>query len=433
MVAAGGCQKSLQKYRRETRMRSTEAVIARNAQAYSQAFARSAMFTALIASALAASTLRSGAEEQSPLRLCADPTNLPFSSDNPSQPGLYLEIGQAIAQALGRPVTYDWYKSYFGKRAVRVTLLGKQCDAMVGLPPFDDFMGPAVIFSKKFATEAYALVSAKDQTIAGIDDLKGKRVAVQYETTPQNLLAERDDIEKVTVLTPEEGMKALDQGKADVAFIWGPVAGWLNKTSYRDRYRIHLTAGSGLSWDTAIGFAKTSGELRDQVDAVLPLLAHTIADLAMKYGLPTDPPTEFEATGSAIKLISADAAVQVAVHAESAPTPASATPAVTASLTVADATSAGPNAEQVSAGKEIFNGTCAHCHGPDAVQSERRIDLRLLHNRYGDDMRTTFWTTVHEGRPAKGMPPWKEVFTDDQFESIYTFLLTIQTPGDPTN
>ena len=81
-------------------------------------------------------------------------------------------------------------------------------------------------------------MSAKGRTIGGIDDLKGKRVAIQYETTPQNLLAGREDIEKVTVLTPEEGMRVLDQGQADVAFIWGPVAGWLNKTEYNDRYRV---------------------------------------------------------------------------------------------------------------------------------------------------------------------------------------------------
>ena len=87
----------------------------------------------------------------------------------------------------------------------------------------------------------------------------------------------------------------------------------------------------------------------------------------------------------------------------------------------------------MSAGKEIFNGTCAHCHGPDAVQSERRIDLRLLQNRYGDDIRSKYWATVHEGRPAKGMPAWKEVFTDDQFESIYAFLLTVQSRADPAN
>jgi len=414
-------------------MRPDRSRIATRLQRKRRAFARSGIFTVAIVSAFVAPVTRSAADETRPLRLCADPTNLPFSNDNPSQPGFYIEIGQALAQALERPVTYDWYKSYFGKRTVRVTLLGKQCDAMIGLPLSDDFMGPAVIFSRKFATEAYALVSARDQIIAGIDDIKGKRVAVQYETTPQNLLAERDDIEKITVLTPEEGMKALDQGKADVAFIWGPVAGWLNKTSYSDRYRIQPTSGKGLSWDAAIGFAKTSGGLRDKVDAVLPQLERTIADLSVKYGLPTGPPIQFGATQGVIRLASIAASVQVQVLREPSPGAAASTPAASALLTVADAASAAPNAELTNAGKEIFNGTCAHCHGPDAVQSERRIDLRLLQNRYGDEMRPKFWTTVHEGRPAKGMPPWKEVFTDDQFESIYAFLLTVQTPADPTN
>lgn len=399
----------------------------------SKQLAPTRVVAAAIVTALSAISTQANAEDAGPLRLCADPTNLPFSSDSPSQPGFYLEIGQALGQALGRPVSYDWYKSYFGKRTVRVTLLGKQCDAMIGLPLSDDFMGPAVIFSDRIASEAYALVSASDQTMSGIDDLKGKRVAVQYETTPQNLLAQRDDIEKITVLTPDEGMKALEQGKADVAFIWGPVAGWLNKTAYANRYRIRPVEGSGLSWPVAIGFAKTSGALRDQVNAALPQLEHTIAELAVKYGLPTDQPVQLNAAEMRSKSAGLEAAPQpqpaaAAVQTPNAPvTVGQAAAAATAPAAVA------PKPEDVSAGKEIFNGTCAHCHGPDAVQSERRIDLRLLHNRYGEDMRTKFWTTVHDGRPAKGMPSWKEVFTDEQFESIFAFLLTVQSPVDPTN
>jgi len=114
----------------------------------------------LLSTIMATPALRAGADEIRPLRLCADPTNLPFSSDDPARPGLYLEIGQLVARKLERPVTYSWYKSYFGKRTVRETLLSKQCDAMVGLPQVDDFMGPAVIFSKPIAREGYALVSA---------------------------------------------------------------------------------------------------------------------------------------------------------------------------------------------------------------------------------------------------------------------------------
>ena len=374
---------------------------------------------ACVAAALIAPVLPLHADEAQPFRLCADPTNLPFSSDSPSQPGFYVEIGQALAQALGRPIVYDWYKSYFGKRTVRVTLLGKQCDAMIGLPRSEDFMGPAVIFSNSFAKEGYALVSAKGQAIGGIDGLRGKRVAVQFASTPQNLLASRDEIHKVTVLSPEEGMQALDQGRADVAFIWGPVAGWLNKTSYGDRYQIQLTEGDGLSWDAAIGFAKTSTELRDRVDAVLPKLQTTIGELAVKYGLPTGQPVRFGA-----------AQIVPVGTTTGTGTGAGATEVATVVATETKGDAATPGAADVGAGKEIFNGTCAHCHGPDAIQSERKIDLRLLHHRYGDDTRNVFWKTVHEGRPSKGMPAWQEVFTDEQFDSIYSFLLTVQTESN---
>jgi mono/diheme cytochrome c family protein len=61
------------------------------------------------------------------------------------------------------------------------------------------------------------------------------------------------------------------------------------------------------------------------------------------------------------------------------------------------------------------------------VQSERRIDLRLLTRRYGDDTRDKYWKTVHEGRPSKGMPKWKDVFDDGQLENVYAFLMTVQT------
>jgi ABC-type amino acid transport substrate-binding protein/mono/diheme cytochrome c family protein len=369
---------------------------------------------------LSAPAFAAGADEAQPLRLCADPTNLPFSSDNPAMPGVYVEIGQALAKSLGRPVSYDWYKSYFGKRTVRVTLLGKQCDALIGLTPSDDFMGPAVIFSRPIAREGYALVTVKGRTMTHIDDLRSLRVAVQYETTPQNLLAARDDIEKVTVLSPEEGMKALDQGKVDVAFIWGPVAGWLNKTEYGNRYAIHTTDGEGLLWPVAIGFAKGSKELRDQVDAQLPALDGMIGDLAAKYGLPTDPPIKLTAAARpALRSAALDTPDHPFVLAQAAPTPE--TTALNTVLKEA-------NPEAVNEGHEIFNGTCAHCHGPDAVQSERRINLRLLRHRYGDDMRDTFWKTVHDGRPSKGMPSWKEVFDDGQLEDVYAYLLTVQTP-----
>ncbi|WP_338027846.1 c-type cytochrome [Bradyrhizobium oropedii] len=373
-----------------------------------------AIRTVLLSATLLAPAFPAGAEEAKPLlRLCADPTNLPFSSDEPGKPGLYLEIGQAVAQKLGRTVSYNWYKSYFGKRTVRETLLSKQCDAMVGLPLIEDFMGPAVIFSKPIAHEGYALVGAKDRKFAGVDDLRGLRVAVQYQSTPQNLLAMRDDIQKVTVLSPEEGMTALEQGKVDIAFIWAPVAGWLNKTTYGDKYQIVSTEGDSLLWATAIGFAKASGALRDEVDGVLPSLQPEISALFAKYGAPNGAPVKFGQMAPAT------------ISSVGTSEPVTVGQATAAEKPVQTAAAAG----DANAGREVFNGTCAHCHGPDAVQAERKIDLRLLKKRYADDMESTFWKTVHDGRPAKGMPAWKDVFSDDELRNVYAYLQSVQDTG----
>jgi len=102
-----------------------------------------------------------------PLRLCADPANLPFSSNAPEAvdkgaPGLYVEIGHAVAEELGRPMETVWSLSYFGKRNIRTTLLAGQCDLMVGLPADSDFMGPRVIFTRPILKLGYALVVPKE-------------------------------------------------------------------------------------------------------------------------------------------------------------------------------------------------------------------------------------------------------------------------------
>ncbi|KRR21472.1 cytochrome C [Bradyrhizobium lablabi] len=373
----------------------------------------------LLSTLIATPAFRAGAAEIRPLRLCADPTNLPFSSDDPARPGLYLEIGQLIARKLERPVTYSWYKSYFGKRTVRETLLKRQCDAMVGLPEVDDFMGPAVIFSKPIAREGYALVSAKGRNIGDVDDLKGMRVAVQYQSTPQNLLAQRDEIEKVTVLSPDEGMKLLDQGKVDVAFIWAPVAGWLNKAAYGEKYQIRTTAGEGLVWPTAIGFAKASTGLRDDVNLVLPSLQEDIDKLFAKYGVPSDVPVKFGELGGPTAIADAGPSEPVTVGQSAGDSKPS----------EIKATASG----DISAGRELFNGTCGHCHGPDAVQAEKRINLRLMKKRYGSDMEATYWKTVHDGRPSKGMPAWKEVYGDDELRNVLVYLQTVQDAADGSN
>ena len=88
-----------------------------------------------------------------------------------------------------------------------------------------------------------------------------------------------------------------------------------------------------------------------------------------------------------------------------------------------------PSADEVSAGRKIFNQNCAHCHGPDAVQGEQRRNLRLLRQRYGDHMPQSFFYNVTHGRVGKGMPNWSGIIADDEFHKILAFLISVQESG----
>lgn len=340
-----------------------------------------------------------------PLRLCADPANLPFSSNAPEAvdkgaPGLYVEIGRAVAEALGRPMETVWSLSYFGKRNIRTTLLAGQCDLAVGLPAVSDFMGPRVIFTRPILKLGYALVVPKARAVTGIDDLKGKRVAVQFASPPQSLLATRSDITSVTSMDPEEAMRRLAAGEVDAAFIWGASAAYINRTALHEAFNVIPVEAPQMQWQAAIGFSNKQAALRDEVDAVLAGLEPRIRDLSAKYAVLAMGPS-----------LTATDAGPMKVAANDAPT----TPI-----------QSGAGKGDIAAGKEIFNGTCGHCHGPDAVVADRKLNLRRLKLKYADQMTEVFFTTVTDGRPAKGMPPWKDVFKRQDLDNILAYLNTVQ-------
>jgi polar amino acid transport system substrate-binding protein len=347
-----------------------------------------------------------------PLRLCADPANLPFSSKasealDKGAPGLYVEIGKAVAEALGRPMETVWSLSYFGKRNLRTTLLAGQCDLAVGLPAIADFMGPRVIFSRPILKLGYALVVPKDHPVNNIEDLKGKRVAVQFSSPPQSLLAMRSDITSVTTMDPEEAMRRLAAGEVDAAFIWAANAGYINRTVLHDAFKLIPVEAPQMQFQAAIGFSSKQAALRDEVDTVLAQLAPQIRDLSIKYA--------GVAMGPALTMTDAGPQQLAANDAVATPAPAP-----------AEAEKGDAAKGDAAKGKEVFDGTCAHCHGPNAIVADRKINLRLLQRKHGEQMSEVFFTTVTNGRPTKGMPAWKDVFKQQDFVNILAYLNTVQ-------
>jgi mono/diheme cytochrome c family protein len=73
-------------------------------------------------------------------------------------------------------------------------------------------------------------------------------------------------------------------------------------------------------------------------------------------------------------------------------------------------------------GGEIFNTTCARCHGADAVADPKGlapVDLRISIRRFSYP---GFHYIVLNGRPSKSMPPFRGTVTADQISMIYQYL-----------
>ena len=79
--------------------------------------------------------------------------------------------------------------TYYTKRQIRMKLLTGQCDGFVGVPDDASFMGPRLIFSRPIVQFGYALVAPAAVGGQRVESLHGKRVAVQYASPPQTMLA----------------------------------------------------------------------------------------------------------------------------------------------------------------------------------------------------------------------------------------------------
>jgi polar amino acid transport system substrate-binding protein len=376
----------------------------------------------LLAAIFSAPALPAETDSPPPLRLCADPDNLPFTSSNPAAPGVYLELAQYLAGRLNRPLQPVWTSTNMVKRMLRETLLTKKCDLFIGLPNDPDFMGPKLILSRPVLDVGFALVAPRASTIVSAADLSGKRVAAQFATPPHHWLEGRSDIVTLTALTPEEGMRILEEGRADAAVLWGPSAGYLNKIGLRDAYRVAPVRGDLLQGQVTIAFARSESALRDDVDKALAADPAIIAGLKQRYGFPDQPPIDLgDAAAPLVKVAAGDSAA-ASPGADASKDARPSTGAAPAPAAAPAAASAG----SVEAGHTLFNVNCSHCHGPNAIQGERHIDLRLLHHRYGEGMDEMFHTTVTHGRTDKGMPNWSGILSEQEFADILAWLHSVQ-------
>ena len=435
-------------------------------------------------SALCALAVVSGAASAvaaEPLRVCADPDNLPFSKSEGPERGLYVDLAELVAKRLdATPIQYTWWLTFYQRRALRNT--AKDCDAVFALPTDADYRARGLQKTAAFLDVGYALVSAPSFQFNGLDDLKGKRLAVQYQTNPHILLAQRDDLPFSTFKNSDEVFAALAKGDVDAGFLWGPVAGFDNLRQHGGRWKVTPLTGPDLTGQVSVAVLRDKPELLKDIDAALLALKPDIAALAIKYGFPQANPVKLtlvanagtaparpltleataplttplptplpmsvtsavavpahwlvktqakpEDTGAAKPAVKADAKAKTPSGANAAKSGLKAQGAINAAtagaaMQVAADQAPAPSAE-AQLGRVRFNDQCAHCHGADGASPIRERDVRRLKMRYDAKWRDMAVTTIKNGRNDLGMPPWKEILKEPEIEQLLSFIETVQ-------
>ena len=351
----------------------------------------------------------SGPAHAAPLRVCADPDNLPFTSADPNEKGLYLEVAELLAARLGT-VMEPLYVRDTGMRGLRQTLAAGRCDVFFGLPYRPDGPARSIRLTRPFLEVGYAVVAPRAFVFQRLADLDGHSVGVQFASTPQTLLSARDAVRMVTFKTAEDAVDAVGKREVETAFVWGPSAGYrAARRNLLGELKVVSTTGLGLRGSAAVALRAADQDLRERLDHAIDAARLEILELAEKYHVPLDAPVDLEAA-------------PVADTAEPAPTPTPPAPAPSDGKV-------NPyrgDAAAVVAGRTLFNVHCSHCHSPNAQSPDPTRDLRRLNLRYGDRVNDVFFVTVTWGRLDKGMPVWGLILDEDTIWKIKTFLESVQ-------
>ncbi len=377
-------------------------------------------------------------EERPPLRVCADPNNLPFSDS--AENGFENRIATLIARHSGQRLEYTWWPARRG--FIRNTLRAGRCDIVMGVPSSYELTMPSIPYYRS----TYVFVTRTDRHLAvrSFDDslLRHLRVGVHmmgddYANSPAALalLRRRLGAQIVGYMIygdyskahpPSALIDAVTRGDVDVRrrsisrsrrsfsisrWVFGVVIprggrGW--------------TANLSRTGPTFTEFSSTSAfhfspRARDRCAKEFPMMPchRTLITLVVA-------PALLAACASRVQDETGGTIPQNAYYIGPQPGPDRAFPPVTNPY-------AGNQAARVD-GRRLYQWyNCAGCHGNHAgggMGPSLRDDDWL----YGGDDASVF-ASITEGR-REGMPAWGSKVPSDQIWQIVTYIKSMRTPNE---
>ena len=233
--------------------------------------------------------------DRNELKVCADPSNLPFSDEK--KEGFENKIAELLGAELGLKVDYAWFPQVIG--FVRNTLRAHLCDLVMGTVAGDEIMQTTNPYY--FTTYVMFYRSDKGLAFEGTQDprLGSLHLGVVAGTPPGDLLVRHELMAHakpyaLTVDTRSESpthqmVQDVVDGTIDVGFLWGPIAGYYRKHDELPLALVPLKDEPGaprMEYHIAMGVRANEPEWRRRVNAAILKKQADITAILRDYGVP---------------------------------------------------------------------------------------------------------------------------------------------------
>lgn len=233
------------------------------------------------------------------LRVCADPSNLPFS--NKDGEGLENRIIEVLAKELDKHVRYTWFPQSTG--FVRNTLRLRQCDLISGITTTSEKVqntnpyyhsAYAMVYTRALADElGYEPDSMSDPA------LKNLKIGIVAGTPPADILATEGLLGNIKPYhlqadtrrnkPARDAVNDVATGETDIAFVWGPIAGYHARSMDAELVVVPLLKEDvrvRMNYRVSMAVRYNETDWKRTVNAALKRIQPQITGILKEYGVP---------------------------------------------------------------------------------------------------------------------------------------------------
>jgi polar amino acid transport system substrate-binding protein len=228
------------------------------------------------------------------LRLCANPSALPYSNltDRDGLPGFEVELAEVLAHEMGLQLGVIWVRNAGDAK-------NSDCDVLMGVVASaatydrEGLTGPLTThlplrFSRPYADSGVVLVISARSSVRGLEDLHGQKIGVMVGTVEHEWLAKYGF--RVSVFASQEDIiDAIEAGEIEVGAANPVIVGWYRHEHPSTAVRIPdgYEPEPALRWSVSVGLRRADDALLAAVDAAVSRVVEQRipAQIYAKYGI----------------------------------------------------------------------------------------------------------------------------------------------------